>query len=290
MIKTDFLHQLDKFSIILNKRVTSNYIGEKESQATGRGLIFKDHALYVPGEDFRAVDWRVFGRTDKLFVKRYEEERNLTVHVILDMSGSMDFGSGPTKAEYASMLGLGFAHLALKNNERFVLCTFADKLDVFKPQKGRRQLTSMLDYLNRKKPKGHSNISDSVGSYKPLINSRSYVVIISEFLYPIDEIKKVLQLMKKHDVQLIQVLDEKERKLDMEGDFKLVDSESKGFLHTFMNAFSRKNYSKMLDEHNAKIENECAKYKAKFFSADTGKAVFDVFYEILNYRGRRRGG
>src|SRR4030042_1668123 len=123
MIKTDFLRQLDRFSLILTKRKTSTYVGEKKSPATGKGLIFKDHTQYVPGEDFRSVDWRVFARTDKLFVKRYEEERNATVHILIDMSGSMNFGTECTKAEYASMLGLGFAYLAMKNNERFVLCT-----------------------------------------------------------------------------------------------------------------------------------------------------------------------
>ncbi|MBW3018777.1 DUF58 domain-containing protein [Candidatus Woesearchaeota archaeon] len=290
MIQTDFLHKLDKFSIILNKRVTSNYVGEKKSESVGRGLIFKDHTLYVPGEDFRSIDWRVFGRTDKLFVKRYEEERNLTVHVIVDMSGSMNFGTKVTKAEYASMIGLGFGYLALKNNERFVLCTFSDKLDVFRPQRGKRQITSALDYLNKKKAAGESKLDDSIGSYKPLIKSRSMVVIISDFLYPIEEIKKTLQHLKKQEVILIQVLDVKEKNLDLEGDYKLHDAESKETLQTFINPYTKKQYSSMLEEHNSKIHNEAERYGAKFFSTDTGKPVFDTFFEVLNYRGRRRGG
>jgi uncharacterized protein (DUF58 family) len=290
MIKLDFLHKLNRFSLILTKKVTSNYIGEKQSAAVGRGLIFKDHTAYVPGEDFRSIDWRVFGRTDKLFVKRYEEERNLTVHVILDMSGSMNFGTGVTKAEYAGMLGLGFGYLALRNNERFVLCTFSDRLDVFKPQKGRRQMTSMLDYLNKKKAKGESKLDDSIGSYKPLIRSRSMVVIISDFLYPIEEIKKALHHLKKQEVLLIQVLDKQEKKLDLEGDYKLTDAESKDTLQTFINPFTKKQYKGMMEEHNSKIQNEAERYGAKFFSTDTGKPVFDAFYEVLNYRGRRRRG
>jgi len=290
MIKADFLHQLDRFSIILNKRVTSNYIGEKQSEAVGRGLVFRDHSQYVPGEDFRSIDWRVFGRTDKLFVKRYEEERNLTVHVIVDMSGSMNFGTGVTKAEYASMLGLGFAYLALKNNERFVLCTFSDKLDVFRPQKGKKQITSALEYLNNKKAAGETKLDISIGSYKPLINSRSMVVIISDFLYPIEEIKKALHYLKKQEVILIQVLDKAEKDLKLEGDYKLTDAESKDVLQTFINPFTKKQYSNMMDDHISKIQNEAERVKAKFYSTDTGKPVFDTFYEVLNYRGRRRGG
>lgn len=290
MIKTDFLKKLDRFSLIINKKMTSNYVGEKESPAIGRGLIFKDHAYYVPGEDFRAIDWKVFGRTDKLFVKRYEEERNLTVHIILDMSGSMNFGTGTTKSEYAGMIGLGFAHLALKNNERFVLCTFADKLNVFRPKKGVKQITSILDFLNKTKAKGNSYLDGSIAGYKPLINSKSYIVLISDFLYPIEELRKALFHLKKHEIQLIQVLDKKEKDLDLEGDYKLIDAETKDSLRSYISNYTKKQYNKMMDEHTAKLANEADRVKAKFYSANTGQEVFDVFYEVLTYRGHRRKG
>lgn len=285
MIDTQFLHQLDRFSLIINKRITSNYVGERFSHATGRGLIFKDHAIYAPGEDFRSIDWRVFGRTDRLYVKRYEEERNLTVHVILDFSASMNFGTAISKAEYASMIGAGFAYLALKNNERFVLSTFSDSLEVFKPHKGRAQLASMVDFLNNKKPGGLSKLEQSLGNYKKLVNSRSYVVIVSDFLYPIDDIKRALFLFKNHRVVLIQVLDKVEKNLDLEGDFKLKDLETNEVLRTFINPFARKQYAGMLNEHNDKIQQVCNEVGAQFYSANTGQNVFDVFYDVL---GRKR--
>ncbi len=285
MIDTQFLHQLDKFSLIINKRITSNYIGERFSKATGRGLIFKDHVIYSPGEDFRSVDWRVFARTDKLFAKRYEEERNLTVHVILDFSASMGFGTHMTKADYASMVGVGFAYLALKNNERFVLSTFSDALETFKAKKGRAQLAAMVEYLNEKKPRGLSKLEQSLGGYKKLINSRSYVVIISDFLYPIDDIRKALHYFKNHRVVLIQVLDKVEKNLDLEGDFKLKDLETNEVLRTFINPFARKQYAGMLQEHIDKIQQVCTEAGAKFYSSHTGQSVFDVFFDVL---GRKR--
>jgi len=285
MITTDFLHQLDRFSLIINKRITSNYVGERFSHATGRGLIFKDHTIYAPGEDFRSIDWRVYGRTDKLYVKRYEEERNLVVHVILDFSASMGFGTNMTKAEYASMIGAGFAYLALKNNERFVLSTFSDSLEVFKPRKGRAQMASMVEFLNDKKPKGLSKLEQSLGGYKKLINSKSYVVIVSDFLYPIEDIKRALFLFKNHKVILIQVLDKIEKNLDLEGDFKLKDLETNEVLRTYINPFARKQYSGMLQEHVDKIQGVCNEAGAQFYSANTGQNVFDVFYDVL---GRHR--
>ena len=285
MINTEFLHQLDRFSLIINKRITSNYVGERFSRATGRGLIFKDHSIYAPGEDFRSVDWRVFGRTDKLYVKRYEEERNLTVHVILDSSASMNFGSNITKADFAGMIGIGFAYLALKNNESFVLSTFSDALEVFRPKKGRAQLASMVEYLNSRKPKGLTKLDQSLAGYKKLIGSKSYVVIISDFLYPIEEIKKALYFFKNHKLVLIQVLDKVERNLNLEGDFRLKDLETSEVLRTYLNPFARQQYEGMLQEHNDKIQQACTEVNAQFYSSNTGQSVFDVFYDVL---GRKR--
>ena len=91
MISTEFLDQLDRFHLVVKKRVTSNYIGPRRSIATGRGLTFKDHRIYSPGDDIRLIDWKVFARTDDLHIKTFEEERNLTVHIIMDSSASMGF-------------------------------------------------------------------------------------------------------------------------------------------------------------------------------------------------------
>lgn len=285
MITPEFLHKLDRFSLIVNKRITSNYVGERYSKETGRGLIFKDHVIYEPGEDFRSVDWRLFGRTDRLFVKRYEEERNLTVHVVLDLSGSMAFGTKVTKAEFASMLGVGFCYLALKNNENFVMSTFSDELEVFRPRKGRAQLATMIAYLNSKKPKGASKLAESLLNYKKLIDSRSYVVIISDFLYPLEQIRDVAVRLKHHQVLMIQVLDQVERKLEIEGDFKLKDMESNETMRTFINPFGRKKYEQMLFEHVSKIKEICDSTGARFYTAHTGQDVFDVFYDIV---GKKR--
>lgn len=281
MIDAKFLHQLEKFSLIVNKRITSNYIGERFSKATGKGLIFKDHVMYGPGEDFRSIDWKLFGRTDKLFSKRYEEERNLTVHVILDLSASMNFGTGVSKAEFASKLGVGFAYLALKNNERFVLSSFSDELEFFKAKKGRAQLASMIEHLNKKKAKGKGTLEKSLGGYKKLIKSRAYVVIISDFLYPVEDIRKGLLFFKNNQVNVIQVLDKVERNLDIEGDFKLKDSETNEMMRTFINPFARKQYQSQLADHMGKIQRICQEGGLKYNSCDTGQDVFDVFYNVV---------
>ncbi|MBI2148618.1 DUF58 domain-containing protein [Candidatus Woesearchaeota archaeon] len=281
MIRTDFLKQLDKFELVIKKKITSSFVGERRSEFAGTGLIFRDYSNYSYGDDFRSIDWKAFARTDKLFVKRYEEDRNLTVHIIMDFSGSMDFGARIKKYEYASMIGLGFAHIALRNNERFVLTTFDDKLEFFKPKKGVGQIASMLNYLNNKKAVGVSSFENSLIKYKELINSRALVVIISDFFYDTGQIRNILHKYKKNKIVLVQVMDPLETKLDIEGDFDLVDLESDSRMHTFIDPYLRKKYFQELELHRGKIKDECVRIKADFHIVSSDENIFDVFYRIL---------
>jgi len=282
VITTDFLRQLDKFSLIINKRVTSSFTGERRADISGTGLIFRDYANYSIGDDFRNIDWKAYARSDKLFVKRFEEDRNLTVHVIIDFSGSMNFGRSIKKYEYASQIGLGFAYVALKNNEKFVLSTFDDKLEFFKPKKGASQIASIIDYLSKKKAEGVSSFEQSLIKYKELISSKAMVVIISDFFYDIEQIKSMLHRYKKNHIVLIQVLDELENNMKIEGDFNLVDLESNATMHTFIDPYAKKKYFEQLKLHQDNIKIACDEVKAHFYIASSDENVFDVFYRILN--------
>ncbi len=281
MIKPDFLKQLDKFDLVIQKKIASSFSGERKSDVAGAGLIFRDYANYSYGDDFKNIDWKAYARTEKFYVKRYEHDRNLTVHIIVDFSGSMDFGTKIKKYEYASMIGLGFAYIALKNNEKFVFATFDDKLEFFKPQRGSAQLMSMLNYLNKKKAEGVSSFEESLVKYRALISSRSLVVIISDFFYDLEQIKQILHRYKKNNIILIQVLDPVEKNLNLEGDFNLVDLESNTKMHTFVDPYLRKQYLKQLELHQSNIRNECDKIKANFYVAGSDENIFNVFYKIL---------
>src|SRR3990167_7845603 len=190
MLNTQFLDQLTRFNLVINKRVTSNLSGPRKSMAGGHGMTFKDYRIYAPGDDIRLIDWKVFARTDNLYVKVHEEERNLTVHIIIDRSASMDFGKPISKFDYASMIGVGFGYLALRDNERFQFSTFADTLDIFQPKRGMSHLAAMVQHLNSIKPKGNSKLVDTISQYKKVIGSRSLLVLASDFLVNIDEIRE----------------------------------------------------------------------------------------------------
>ncbi|MFH1642223.1 MAG: DUF58 domain-containing protein [Nanoarchaeota archaeon] len=281
MIDTEFLDQLGRFSLVVHKRVTSSYSGPRRSIAFGRGVTFKDHRIYAPGDDFRAIDWKVFARTDDLYIKTYEEERSLTGHIIIDASNSMNFGKPVSKFDYAAMIGVGFAYLALKENEKFQFSTFSDSLEVFQPRKGMSHLASMIDYLNNFKTKGYSKLRESILQYKELIGTRSLLVLTSDFLFPIEEVKESLRLLGDHEIKIIQVLDPVEKDLKFSGDFNLKDSETGTKLRTFISQKSRSHYQKLLDDHSAQIERECTALGFEFHQITTDTPIFDSFYRIL---------
>ncbi|HLD42416.1 MAG TPA: DUF58 domain-containing protein [Candidatus Nanoarchaeia archaeon] len=281
MISTEFLDQLTKFHLIVSKRVTSQYAGPRKSIAMGKGIIFKDHRIYAPGDDFRAIDWRVYARTDDLYVKNYEEERNLAVHIIVDGSGSMDYGKPRSKFDYASMLGVGFAYLALKDNEKFQFSTFADDISIYQPRRGMGQLAAMVEYLNSRKPKGKSNFLDMLTKYRKVIRSKSMLILVSDFLYSIEEIRSGIRLLGDNEVRVIQVLDPVERNLNLRGDFRLRDSETNDQLVTFVSQRLKANYQEMMDHHTAMIDDICTKLGYRFHSITTDSSLFDAFYAIV---------
>ena len=281
MISTDFLDQLDRFHLVVKKRVTSNYVGPRRSIAAGRGLTFKDHRLYAPGDDIRLIDWKVFARTDHLYIKTFEEERNLTVHTILDSSASMGFGKPISKFDYAAMVGVGFAYLAMRENEKLQYSTFAEDLDVFQSRRGMSQLASMVFHLNHVKTQGKSEMLKAMIQYKKLIGSRSLLILISDFLVNTEEIIEALYTLGDHEIKIIQILDPIEKELKYHGDFKLIDSETRGMLRTYISPRLRVQYQQMLDNHSAKIEETCNRLGMHFFQITTNTPIFDAFYRVL---------
>ncbi len=280
MITTEYLTGLDKFSLAVKKRVTSKYSGSRASVTIGKGITVTDHRIYAPGDDFRSIDWKIFARTDNLYVKKYEEEKNLTLHVILDCSASMNYGK-PMKFDFAAMLGVGFAYLAFKDNERFQFATFSDDVTVFQPRRGMGHFIAMVDYLNKIKIGKNSKLLESIKKYKKTLGSRSLIIIISDFLYDIEEIKSSLVLLANHELKVIQVLDATEKELKIQGDVKLHDSESDATIRTVITPRLVSQYDKQLADHIMNLERTCFALHADFHVLSTDTPIFDAFYEIL---------
>lgn len=283
MITAEFLDQLSRFSLIVHKRVTSNYAGPRRSITQGKGMMFKDHRIYAPGDDFRSIDWKVFARTDDLYIKNFEEDRNLLVHIIIDNSASMHFKSRDiTKFDYAAMIGTGFAFLTMRENGKFQFATFADKLYVFQSKRGRSQVMAMIDYLNMQKKGKESDFKSCMMRYKRYVSSRSLIIIVSDFLYDIEQIEIPLYLFGGHNIKIVQVLDPLELDLkDIEGDYNLLDLETNESLRTYINPRLRSNYRSQMQDHIHKIKDICMKAGVDFYSVSSGDSIFDSFYKVI---------
>jgi uncharacterized protein (DUF58 family) len=282
MLDPQFLKQLNRFSLIVRKRITSNYAGGRRSIAVGRGLMLEDHRQYVKGDEIRLMNWKMYAKTDKLYVKQFEEERSLTVHIIIDKSTSMNFGKPMTKFEYGAMIGLGFAYLAMKENDKFEFTMFDSDLRGLKPKKGMSQMASIMRELEALKIKGDSDFSGSMQRYKKLIKSRSMIIVISDFLYDKEEIEKGLaRLGRKNEIKIVQVLDREEVDLKIEGYMNLHDSETGTSMKTYVSKRLQDKYQHMMDGHTAAIKTVSDGVKAKFYQVVTDAPLFDSFYRIL---------
>jgi len=283
MIDTDFLTQLKRFSLIVNKRVTSSFQGSKKSTHLGRGLIVNDFRQYVPGDDFRTIDWKIYARTDNFYVKRYEEEKSLTMHVLVDVSKSMDFGTGKyTKFEYAAMLALGFAYLAARENNRFQLSTFSRYFVTFNAKRGMSQVASFHSHLNKIRCNGLIEFEKLMKQYKKSVTSRSLIVVISDVLFDIEQVRNSLPLFSTHEVKVIQVLDKSETNFKVYGDLILKDAETNKEIETFVSEAKRQEYRDMLYKHIMSLEDETRSMGGKFFLFSTEEPLFDAFYKIIN--------
>lgn len=283
VIDTEFLKSLDRLQVVLKKRIYADHHGEHQAAHGGDGLVFRDYKAYSPGDDFRHIDWRVYARTDKFYIRRFEAERNLVVHILVDSSASMNFGSKKayTKFEYASMVGLGFAYIAYKNNEKFNLNTFTEHVTSFKPKKGSGNLAYLFDYMGGMKVEGKSSFIQSMDEYRKRITSKSFIVFISDFLYDINEVEEILGRYNKSQVFVIQVLDIEERDLSLTGDVILEDAETQDKLRTFVSARLKNTYQQKLEEHIAKLKDICEHNNASFISVSTNTPIFEAFYHMF---------
>ncbi|MDF1556608.1 MAG: DUF58 domain-containing protein [ANME-2 cluster archaeon] len=285
MISTEFLRELDRFTFAARKRISGQYTGERRSTKVGKGTDAYGFREYERGDDFRTIDWKVYARTEKLYIRQYEEYKDLITHILLDISGSMDYpDEGIKKFDYAAMLAVGFAYLVMRENEKFAISTFGDGIDIAKPDRGRGNLLLGIDLLNATVPHGMTGFGSAVEQYSKMIHSRSRVIIISDLLMPLDEVRHALSRMGHHDLIVIQVLDPAEIELSEVGAVKLRDIESSERLFTDINSRYASDYRNELDSHTESIKTECNRMNADFFSFRTDLPVFEAIYRTIHGR------
>jgi uncharacterized protein (DUF58 family) len=276
---TEFFKELEKFSLLVKKRVSTAYSGGRKSLRLGHGISPVGYREYRKGDDFKLVDWKVYGRTEKLYIREHEEERSLVVHILLDGSASMSYEG---KFAYASRLAAGFAYLATLENEKYAISLFCKKLYPGEPKRGRRNLFQSIVELDETAPRGGTNLLAIADQLEALLKTTSLVVLISDLLGETDDVLSSIYRLSGHELVVIQVLAPEEIELAFGGDMKFVDLESGQPLITRVTEGERQEYMRRMAEHNDRIRAACSQVGADYFLIETDKPIFEAFSEMLS--------
>jgi uncharacterized protein (DUF58 family) len=276
---TEFFRELDRFSLLVRKRVSTAYSGGRKSLRLGHGISPVGYREYRKGDDFKLVDWKVFGRTEKLYIREHEEERSLVVHILLDGSASMEYEG---KFSYASRLAAGFAYLAAAENEKYAISLFCKKLYPGEPKRGRRSLFQSIEELDAIKPRGGTSHKATADQMESLLKSTSLLVLISDMLGETDDVLSCIYRLSGHELVVVQVLAPQEMELDYSGDIKFVNPEGGAPIITRITEAERGLYLKRLGEHNDRIRAACDQVGADYFLVPSDRPVFDAFSEMLS--------
>jgi uncharacterized protein (DUF58 family) len=224
----EILKRVRRIEIRTRRLVEEVFAGQSESVFKGRGMEFAEVRPYLPGDEVRDIDWNVTARSGAPFVKRFTEERELTVVLAVDVSGSLEFGSGATsKRELVAELAALLAFSALKNADRVGLVLFSDRLELYvPPRKGRTQVLRIVRELLTHGIEGRGTTwSAGLDFMNRVVRRRSVVFLLSDFLTPVDT-KLFRVTARRHDLVALWVEDPRELTLPAVGRLLLEDLES----------------------------------------------------------------
>lgn len=228
MVNKELQHKIRHIQIMAKKAVTDILAGEYHSVFKGRGMEFDEVREYQPGDDIRTIDWNVTARTGVPHIKRYIEERELTVILMVDLSGSGHFGStSKTKNEVAAELCGLLAFSAIRNNDKAGLLVFTDEIELYiPPRKGTRHVLHIIREVLRLKPRGKkTNINHALNHISRLLKKKAVLFLLSDFRAP-DCSNALRAVSKRHDVIAISITDPAETQLPKAGMVELTDNET----------------------------------------------------------------
>lgn len=264
--------------------------GMHRSPYHGFSVEFTEYRQYTSGDDPRYVDWRVFARTDRYYIKKYEDETNLRVHLLADQSRSMDYGSrGYTKGVYAATLAATLAYFLHLQGDAVGLMTFDEQVREYLPARHRTgHLRQLMLALERPATGNSTDLLAPIERISGLIRKRGMVILISDFLAPLDRLEKNLIALTAagHEMSIFQVLDPAELKLDLDRPALFEDVESARTLYIDP-ALARAGYLKKFEAHCQALQTICRKLGVSHHQLSTGQALELALFEFLQSRMRR---
>ncbi len=286
LLDDEFLAKIQKLSLVSRKTITGSIKGERRSRKRGFSTEFADYRDYVPGDDLRYLDWNIYGRLDRLFIKLFHEEEDLTVSILVDVSKSMETGA-PEKLFYSLQVAAALAYVGLVAEDRVGIYPFSDELHApFRPVRGKRNAPRLFNYLQTLRVGGETNLERSFRAFSHAFSRRGMVVVISDLLDPTGFSDALRHITARNiETYLIHVLSPEEVNPDLVGDLRLIDCEQGTSMDVSMNQRILAAYRKSIEDLQASI-----RHNASLRGISPLFATTDVSFDhlILGYL-RKRG-
>lgn len=292
MIPNEILAKVRQIEIFTHRLVNDVMAGSYHSTFKGRGMEFEDVREYQPGDDVRAIDWNVTARTGVPYIKRFREERELTVMLMVDLSGSTDFGTqDQTKGELAAEICALLAFSAIKNNDRVGLLIFTDRVEKFiPPKKGKNHVLRVVrEVLFHKPAYRGTDVGAAAEHVMKVLKRKSVVFLLSDFL-PGSRLRRPLSaLNNRHDLIALRINDSRETDLPAMGLVQFYDPETGEviFVDTFKSEF-RRQYKQLTARAAREVDLIFKQLKIDSVEITTGRPYIEAMVQLFNRRALRQ--
>ncbi len=295
LISPKDLSRVAKLQMLARQVVEGFCSGKHRSPHKGFSVEFKEHRQYVRGDELRSIDWKVYAKSDRLFIREFEEETNLRCTLLVDRSGSMryagDRSKGLTKYDYAQQLAASLAYLMLGQQDAVGLVTFDDDLRDKVPTRSRpSHLRALLTALATDGSKRETDLGGVFHKIAPKLGRRGLVIIISDSMGDVASISHALAQFRasRHEVLFFQILDPDEVDFPFSGRIQFRDLENVSREHTVDARSLRDAYLKRLKQHEQELQEACRKNRVDLVPITTDRPFADALHEYLALRRRIR--
>lgn len=286
LLDPEFLARLEQLELVSRKIFMGRMKGERRSKKKGQSVEFADYRNYVVGDDLRFLDWNLYARLDRLFIRLFMEEEDLHFYILIDNSLSMDFGT-PTKLHYAKQVAAALGFIGLVNMDRVVIEAFNDNLTQSLPaQRGRRSTWRLMDFLKKLEPAGPSDLKRALKTFSLKCSGKGIVVLLSDMMDKggYEDALRYL-VARQMDVYVIQILAQEEIEPEIVGDLKLVDIEDDDVAEITVSGPLLKRYKQNLAAYRAGLHEFCSRRGVSYLFT-SNQVPFDRL--VLSYL-RQRG-
>jgi uncharacterized protein (DUF58 family) len=284
-LKPEVINQIKRLDLRAQFVVRGFMQGLHASPFHGFSVEFSEHRKYTPGDDPNDIDWLVYAKTDKYYIKKFEAETNITGYLVMDLSSSMayTYRQQLTKFDYAICLAASLCYLMVHQQDPCGLVTFDEKIrDCIPPKSKRTQIGAVLGHLASLKPSGKTNIGKSLTQLAAMLKHRSLVILFSDLLTDPDPVLQSLHRLRHrgHDVILFHILDEAEVSFPFDGLVELEDPESNDKVEVDARGF-RDEYQQQVKEFCERYRRECSPAGIDYVQIDTSMQFDKALLEYL---------